>query len=81
ISQTLQALYQHFKKTLCLSCKAGAKVEAFAIQSKKIILFFLRRKEKQGQDGLFNSSSEKNPKKKERLTLVGRLANHRWATG
>ena len=40
-----------------------------------------RRKEKQGQDGLFNSSSEKNPKKKEWLTLVGRLANHRWATG
>ncbi len=40
MSQTLQALYQHFKKTLCLSCKAGAKVEAFAIQNKKIILFF-----------------------------------------
>ncbi len=48
MSQTLQALYQHFKKTLCLSCKAGAKVEAFAIQNKKIILFFLRRKERKG---------------------------------
>ena len=52
MSQTLQALYQHFKKTLCLSCKAGAKVEAFAIQSKKIILFFFKKKGAKGLKAL-----------------------------
>ena len=40
--------FQENTLSLCLSCKAGAKVEAFAIQSKKIMLFFLRRKERKG---------------------------------